>query len=266
MYDSVPVFAKFRLQWYRVCIIAVTYLVTLLGDGREALDTIGKKERNYDLLFAPIAMSDISSLQFLEKIKDLYPLGTPPIIMVTTGGGLETESSALKAGAVDILRSPITIEVVKRKASCFTEGKWTKRKLFETLPLLERDFETLVNDMKSLQSKVTALQKENEKLVKSNEELQTKNDALVWRQSWMENNEGGNELKKIKSKTVITEVEIKEMKKRLLDAWQSPAESLLRKISDFSSLVEANGRKKVLFTFLEVKPRLIYHRSKFLRC
>src|ERR1700744_5878816 len=85
------------------------YHVDMAGSAHELMPRI--KRESIDLVLLDIEMPDISGLEALEKIRELYSPIELPIIMVTARSQSEDVVKALGMGANDYLTKPVDFAV-----------------------------------------------------------------------------------------------------------------------------------------------------------
>lgn len=78
------------------------YRVDCASNGHEALEMV--KRNDYDLVFLDIRMPDMSGIEVLKTVKNLYPHIL--IVMITAYGSVETAIEAMKSGADDFIMKP----------------------------------------------------------------------------------------------------------------------------------------------------------------
>ena len=101
--------------------VARGFAVTIVRDGRAALDTL--RAENYDVALLDVVMPEVDGLEVLRQIRE-EPM-PPEVIVITGNGTIETAIAALKLGAYDFLSKPYRmaeIEVLVKRA-------WEKRML-----------------------------------------------------------------------------------------------------------------------------------------
>lgn len=64
------------------------------------------KQREYDLLITDLMLPDQDGLSVLHTMREQYP--STQVIMISSGGNMETVIQALRSGAADYLRKPFT--------------------------------------------------------------------------------------------------------------------------------------------------------------
>jgi len=84
------------------------YLVTIAGDGNEALMYIGRQE--FDLILSDINMPNMDGIQLLD-IKNKKQISLP-IILLTANDSEECEKICLEMGAIDYIKKPIKKDIL----------------------------------------------------------------------------------------------------------------------------------------------------------
>lgn len=113
-------------------------LVTWVDTGREAIDMLSDDPRHWALVLYYLLDTEIHGLEFLVKLQRELPHlntghGKFPIIrecfisptphpshthlfkVLSTGGGVDTATKALKLGALDFMQAPITIDTLRSR-------------------------------------------------------------------------------------------------------------------------------------------------------
>ncbi|HEX5151899.1 MAG TPA: response regulator [Parafilimonas sp.] len=83
--------------------------------GEEALAYINKHEHEVVLILSDINMPGMSGLVLLEKIKHLYAVPPPIVMMITAYGDSENYNKAIQLGADDFLTKPVDFVLLKEK-------------------------------------------------------------------------------------------------------------------------------------------------------
>jgi CheY-like chemotaxis protein len=83
--------------------------------GEEALAYINKHEHEVVLILSDINMPGMSGLVLLEKIKHLYSVPPPIVMMITAYGDSENYTKAIQLGADDFLTKPVDFVLLKEK-------------------------------------------------------------------------------------------------------------------------------------------------------
>ncbi|CAM3765223.1 quorum-sensing sigma-54 dependent transcriptional regulator LuxO [Vibrio aerogenes] len=94
--------------------------ITIVGTGKEALDSLQKREP--DLILLDLRLPDMTGMDVLREVKVIYP--DVPVIFMTAHGSIETAVEAMRHGAQDFLIKPceanrlrVTVNNAIRKAS-----------------------------------------------------------------------------------------------------------------------------------------------------
>jgi len=83
--------------------------------GEEALDYINIHEHEVVLILSDINMPGMSGLVLLEKIKHMFAIPPPVVMMITAYGDSENYSKAMQLGADDFLTKPVDFNLLKEK-------------------------------------------------------------------------------------------------------------------------------------------------------
>ena len=83
--------------------------------GEEALNYINTHEHEVVLILSDINMPGMSGLVLLEKIKHLYAVPPPIVMMITAYGDSENYNKAIQLGADDFLTKPVDFVLLKEK-------------------------------------------------------------------------------------------------------------------------------------------------------
>jgi DNA-binding response OmpR family regulator len=94
----------------RMTLEAVGYQVAEASDGERGLDSFGDGS-DWDAVLLDQKMPGISGLDVLRRIKERRPEAR--VIMVTAYASIELAVDAMKIGATDFVRKPLTPEIVR---------------------------------------------------------------------------------------------------------------------------------------------------------
>ncbi|MEO8710770.1 MAG: response regulator [Parafilimonas sp.] len=83
--------------------------------GEEALQYIHKHEHEVVLILSDINMPGMSGLVLLEKIKKLFAVPPPVVMMITAYGDSDNYNTAMQLGADDFLTKPVDFISLKEK-------------------------------------------------------------------------------------------------------------------------------------------------------
>jgi YesN/AraC family two-component response regulator len=85
-------------------LLSDSYCITIVSDGRTAIETIDSKESNTDVVVLDYRLPDMTGLEVLQKIKEIKP--ELPVIFITAYGGEDVAVKAFRYGAKDYLKKP----------------------------------------------------------------------------------------------------------------------------------------------------------------
>lgn len=83
--------------------------------GEEALNYVDKHEHEVVLILSDINMPGMSGLVLLEKIKHIFQVPPPIVMMITAYGDSENYNKAMQLGADDFLTKPVDFTLLKEK-------------------------------------------------------------------------------------------------------------------------------------------------------
>jgi len=87
--------------------------VTTAFSGAEALEKLGQKESNVEVVILDVKMPGMDGIETLREIKRNYPL--VEVVMLTGHATVETAIEGMKLGAFDYLMKPCDMEVLVAK-------------------------------------------------------------------------------------------------------------------------------------------------------
>jgi len=87
--------------------------VTTAFSGAEALEKLGQKESNVEVVILDVKMPGMDGIETLGEIKRAYPL--VEVVMLTGHATVETAIEGMKLGAFDYLMKPCDMEVLVAK-------------------------------------------------------------------------------------------------------------------------------------------------------
>lgn len=90
---------------------------TFIQSGKNILETINSEKEKFDLVLLDIVMPDISGLEILVKIREIFNSFELPVIMVTAKGETEDIVEAFKLGASDYLVKPVNADIAEARIS-----------------------------------------------------------------------------------------------------------------------------------------------------
>lgn len=105
---------------YRSYLTPLNIDITIVGNGRDALDSL--KRRVPDLILLDLRLPDMTGMDVLHEVKTHYP--DVPVIFMTAHGTIDTAVEAMRHGSQDFLIKPceadrlrVTVNNAIRKAS-----------------------------------------------------------------------------------------------------------------------------------------------------
>jgi two-component system chemotaxis response regulator CheY len=91
------------------------YSLEEASNGKEALSVVERFNGNIDLILLDWNMPEMNGYEVLEKLKADQRYKNIPVMMVTTEGEKKNIVKAIKAGAVQYVVKPFTIEELTKK-------------------------------------------------------------------------------------------------------------------------------------------------------
>ncbi len=85
------------------------------NSGEEALNYLHKYEHEIVLILSDINMPGMSGLDLLKKIKQMYAVPPPVVMMITAYGDEENYNRSVSLGADDFLTKPLDFTLLKEK-------------------------------------------------------------------------------------------------------------------------------------------------------
>ncbi len=92
------------------------YHVTLVPDGREALETL-EREKDVALVLLDLMMPQLSGLDVLERLRADPRWKTLPCIILTAAGQEQQHRKAMELGATDFLTKPFSPKKLYARAA-----------------------------------------------------------------------------------------------------------------------------------------------------
>lgn len=85
------------------------------NSGEDALTYLHKYEHEIVLILSDINMPGMSGLELLKKIKQMYVMPPPVVMMITAYGDEENYNRSVSLGADDFLTKPLDFTLLKEK-------------------------------------------------------------------------------------------------------------------------------------------------------
>jgi putative two-component system response regulator len=116
------------------------------ANGRDGL-AMATSNRPPDLILLDIKMPDLGGHEFCETLKNDPVTKNIPVIFITSMAEIEDEAKGFELGAVDYIRKPFNVTVVKARVRTHTELKLHRdflqkmlQKKSEDLNVMEREY------------------------------------------------------------------------------------------------------------------------------
>lgn len=90
--------------------------------GEDALSYLNKHEHEIVLILSDINMPGMSGLDLLKKIKQMYVVPPPLVMMITAYGDEENYKRSVSLGADDFLTKPLDFNLLKEKLKTKVNG------------------------------------------------------------------------------------------------------------------------------------------------
>jgi CheY-like chemotaxis protein len=91
------------------------FLFAFANSGEEALAYLNNHEHEVVLILSDINMPGMSGLELLQKIKEMYAVPPPVVMMITAYGDEDNYNRSLSLGADDFLTKPLDFTLLKDK-------------------------------------------------------------------------------------------------------------------------------------------------------
>lgn len=111
--------------------LAPSYHTRFALSGREALEMIAKEPP--DLILLDVMMPEMCGYEVFAQLKAATNTASIPIIFVTANADPRSESEALLAGAVDFIRKPVNIDVLRARVRIHLNQASKQRELEQQL-------------------------------------------------------------------------------------------------------------------------------------
>ena len=102
-------------QRFRKEIRSGEYDFAFANSGEEALSYVNRHEHEIVLILSDINMPGMSGLELLKKIKHIYEVPPPIVMMITAYGDEENYNKSKQLGADDFLTKPLDFNLLKDK-------------------------------------------------------------------------------------------------------------------------------------------------------
>jgi CheY-like chemotaxis protein len=102
-------------QRFRKEIKTGEFAFAFASSGEEALNYLNRHEHEVVLILSDINMPGMSGLELLKKIKQMYAVPPPVVMMITAYGDEENYNRSVSLGADDFLTKPLDFTLLKEK-------------------------------------------------------------------------------------------------------------------------------------------------------
>lgn len=87
--------------------------------GEEALTYLQDRPSEVILILSDINMPGMSGIELLRRIRHIYPVPPPVVMMITAYGNIGFRDQAIELGADDFLTKPVDFNDLKEKLKTF---------------------------------------------------------------------------------------------------------------------------------------------------
>ena len=91
------------------------FVFAFANSGEDALTYLNNHEHEVVLILSDINMPGMSGLELLQKIKQMYSVLLPVVMMITAYGDEENYNRSVSLGADDFLTKPLDFTLLKDK-------------------------------------------------------------------------------------------------------------------------------------------------------
>jgi len=135
-------------QMMRLALEAARYQVDEAGDGQSGLDRFGDGTE-YDAVLLDQRMPGVDGLETLKRIKKRAP--TACVVMVTAYASIELAVDAMRFGATDFVRKPMTPETLRSATAAALASSPSPRPARSPLPPASGPFDIALLTMNGFQ-------------------------------------------------------------------------------------------------------------------
>ncbi len=139
--------------------LASSFLLTLAGNGREALELLSKK--SVDIVVTDIMMPEMDGLELCRQIKANPELSHIPVVFITAKNDLESKVKGLQYGAEGYIEKPFSIKYLREMVVTLLENRRRAREAFARKPFFEAANIPVNREDEKFMEKVLATIKEN---------------------------------------------------------------------------------------------------------
>jgi YesN/AraC family two-component response regulator len=122
-----------EMQIFLYKIFRTNYNVIFAGNGKEALDKLGK--HHVDLIISDIMMPVMDGLELSRKVKSLLNYSHIPFIMLTAKTGVAANIEGLEAGVDAYVEKPFSTSLLQARVENLFDNRKKMQKAFSSMPL-----------------------------------------------------------------------------------------------------------------------------------
>ena len=123
-----------ELQTYLRTILSPDYHLTLVGNGRAALEHLADAERLPDLILSDVMMPEMDGFQLLETLRDNEAWRPIPVVLLTALAGSDERLRAFRIGVDDYITKPFSAEELTVRIENALRNQAARREWQETEP------------------------------------------------------------------------------------------------------------------------------------
>jgi len=123
-----------ELQTYLRAILSPDYHLTLVGNGRAALEHLAGAEPLPDLILSDVMMPEMDGFQLLETLRDNDVWHPIPVVLLTALAGSDERLRAFRIGIDDYITKPFSAEELKVRIENALRNQVARREWQETEP------------------------------------------------------------------------------------------------------------------------------------
>ncbi len=121
-----------ELQTFLRAILAPDYHLTVVDNGRAALDHLSGAERMPDLILSDVMMPEMDGFQLVESLRNSHVWRPIPVILLTALAGSDDRLRAFRIGIDDYITKPFSTEELTARIENALRNQATRREWQET--------------------------------------------------------------------------------------------------------------------------------------
>lgn len=123
-----------ELQTYLRAILSPDYHLTIVGNGRAALEHLAGATQLPDLILSDVMMPEMDGFQLLETLRNSDAWRPIPVILLTALAGSDARLRAFRAGIDDYITKPFSAEELAVRIENALRNQAARREWMETEP------------------------------------------------------------------------------------------------------------------------------------